>query len=135
MDNSYITISSSKDASNNDIILLSTLSITNDFPQITPFKEIESQEAEIYGNSICSLSTGGYAIIGSTITAGNEDIYLLITDSQGNVVNSNTFGGTGSQVGLQIQQTSDGGFIILGLNTFDNNSMITLIKTKPDGSL
>ncbi|MBN1186387.1 MAG: hypothetical protein JXB49_29195 [Bacteroidales bacterium] len=134
--NNFITLSSSKNiTSNKSIILLSTLSIDDDFPIISTMKEIESPESELYGKYIYAISSGGYAIIGSIITAGNEDIYLLITDSQGNTVTSNTFGGTGTQVGIKIEQTADGGFIILGTNTFDRNSMITLIKTKPDGSL
>ena len=61
-------------------------------------------------------SDGGYIIIGTSWSGGAEhgDIWVVKTDSNGNMEWNKTFGGVKAYVGNWIQQTSDGGYIILG---------------------
>ena len=61
-------------------------------------------------------SDGGFIIAGETNSfgAGERDVYLIKTDASGNEQWSATFGGPENDVGLSVQQTSDGGFIIAG---------------------
>jgi predicted secreted protein len=59
---------------------------------------------------------GGYAIIGSTASfgAGGNDIWLVKTDTNGVMEWNQTYGGTGTDDGRSIIQTTDGGYALAG---------------------
>ncbi|MBI3502204.1 MAG: T9SS type A sorting domain-containing protein [Bacteroidetes bacterium] len=91
------------------------------------------------GRAILQTNDGGFIITGGTKSfgAGDEDIYLLKTDSAGILQWTKTIGGTGGEEGYSLQQTNDGGYIITGnTNSFGSgNDDIYLIKTASDGTL
>lgn len=69
------------------------------------------------GKSGQQTSDGGFVVAGSiSVGSGSEDVYLLRTDLQGNVLSGwpKTFGGMGSEIGYSVHQNTDGGFIVAG---------------------
>ena len=70
---------------------------------------------EEWGNSVQQTMDGGYVVVGYTRSvAGNIDVWLVKTDSAGDVAWRRTFGGDGVDWGSSVQQTADCGFIIAG---------------------
>ncbi|MBB78912.1 MAG: hypothetical protein CL844_07925 [Crocinitomicaceae bacterium] len=81
-------------------------------------------------------SDGGYILVGSTGSQGlYYQVYLIKTDGYGQEEWSQTFGGGGEDLAYSVQQTSDGGYIIVGqyehwgINDYD----VWLIKTNGAG--
>ncbi|NQS97270.1 MAG: T9SS type A sorting domain-containing protein [candidate division Zixibacteria bacterium] len=91
------------------------------------------------GLSIQQTSDGGYIIAGYTGSygAGNSDVYLIKTDASGNEQWTQTFGGSSSDFGWSVQQTSDGGFIIAGHTTSYGvgGDDVYLIRLDSEGSI
>ena len=69
-----------------------------------------------YSFSVQQAADGGYIIAGYTESfgAGQEDIYLVRTDSNGDTLWTKTFGGAHYDEGLSVLQTFDGSFIVAG---------------------
>jgi len=70
-----------------------------------------------YGYSVRQTSDGGYIVAGYTDSfgAGYEDAYLVKTDANGDTLWTRTYGwSTGKERAHCVQQTSDGGYIIVG---------------------
>jgi hypothetical protein len=86
------------------------------------------------GWDVKQTSDGGYLIIGYTYSfgAGEQDIYLIRTDSLGNRLWDKTIGGAQYDEAFSGQLASDGGYILVGeTNSFGNND-VWLIKIGPD---
>lgn len=81
---------------------------------------------------------GGYLIEGSKSSegAGGMDLWLIKTDSAGNVIWSRTYGGEGDDYGTSVQQTADGGYIIVGhtSSSGDGGGDLWLFKTDAEGN-
>jgi hypothetical protein len=89
-----------------------------------------------YGFSMQQTNDGGYIIAGCTNSfgAGEYDLYLVKTDSMGNTLWTNTYGGGDPERAYSVQQTSDGGYILAGFSSsFSVGSDLYLVKTDSMG--
>jgi hypothetical protein len=89
--------------------------------------------------SMIQTSDGGYAIVGWTDSygAGLADFWFVKTDSNGNMLWSQTYGGTNEDRGASIVQTADGGYALVGFtNSFGAGSLdFWLVKIDSNGNM
>jgi hypothetical protein len=89
------------------------------------------------GECVRQTSDGGYIVAGHTISfgAGTDDIYLIRTDADGDSLWARTYGGPLSEKGRSVEQTTDGGYIVVGSTTSigAGSADVYLIKTDADG--
>jgi hypothetical protein len=88
------------------------------------------------GYSVQVMDDGGFVFTGYTESfgAGNDDVWLVRTDSTGDTLWTKTYGGSNNDIGQEVQVTSDGGFIICGhTNSFGNGFIdVYVVKTEGD---
>ena len=98
----------------------------------------QDQDAASFGQQ---TADGGYILGRSTssFSNGDNDIYLVKTDSIGNLLWSKTYGGTGTEYAISIHQTNDGGYSLFGWTQSFGISLtdydMLLIKTDSLGDL
>jgi len=89
-------------------------------------------------SSIRQTTDGGYVITGTTNSfgAGYSDIYVVKTNVSGETLWTRTYGGTSNDCGCSVQQTTDGGYIIVGFTASFGSGVydhVFLIKTDAQG--
>lgn len=90
------------------------------------------------GNSVLQTADGGYVIVGVTgsIGAGRDDVYLVKTDANGDVVWTRAYGGSSWDWGESVVQASGGYLIAGGTYSFGAGaSDVYLIRTDDNGDI
>ncbi|MCX6665216.1 MAG: Ig-like domain-containing protein [Euryarchaeota archaeon] len=93
-----------------------------------------------FGYSLQNTSDGGYIITGASYDDSFYELCILLvkTDTNGNMQWNQTFDVGEQDVGLSVQQTNDGGFILAGhtssYSSDDTISKSILIKTSSNGT-
>jgi hypothetical protein len=87
------------------------------------------------GHSVQQTMDGGYIITGQTYSYSSgsydSDLWLVRTDSSGNLKWHESFGGENNEIGHYVEQTNDGNYIVVGETFSYGNGIndIWLIKT------
>jgi hypothetical protein len=88
--------------------------------------------------AIQQTKDGGYIVGGSTESfgAGASDMWLVKVDAKGEKEWDKTYGGVANELGFDVKQTKDGGYIFIGCTeTASNGGMdIYLVKTDAVGN-
>jgi len=112
-DGGYIVAGSTESygAGEEDVYLIKTNSLGD-----TLWTRTYGDTVEDRGYSVQQTTDGGYIVAGSTESygAGGHDVYLIKTNGFGDTLWTRTYGGTGSDKGYSVQQTTDGGYIVAG---------------------
>lgn len=107
--------------------------------QLTFQQAYHGGETADFGRAVQQTSDGGFIFTGITsIGAGPSDMYLLKTAPDGSIQWARSFGGPGNESGHFVQQTTDGGYIVIG-NTDTRIGGgpwdMYLVKTTANGTL
>jgi len=135
-DGGYIITGSINTGESNNVFLYKTDSQGNEEWAKT-FGEINQYDKR--GYSVQQTTDGGYIITGISLSEENAyDVLLIKTDSQGNEEWNKTFGENNiikDEKGYSVQQTTDGGYIIVGHKQLEfNNQDVLLIKVDSQGN-
>jgi hypothetical protein len=87
------------------------------------------------GMSVIQSQDGGYIVAGRTASfgKGNDDTWLLKTDSNGREIWNVTFGGLKDDAGFQVVQLADGYAIVSRTDSGKKDEKINLIRTNLEG--
>ncbi len=97
---------------------------------------------QVYGRNTAmgyagqQTSDGGYITSGlTTVTTTNYDYLVIKTNANGDTTWTKTYGGIGDDESYALQQTSDGGYIVAGIDSSSGlgNYNVYLVKTNANG--
>ena len=93
------------------------------------------QNVNLTGKRIVKAGNGKFTIAGTRRINGNSEILLQFVSSGFVVEELVSFGASGTQTGKDIELSREGGFFVLGTNSYGESSMISLMKTSITGDL
>ena len=119
-----------------DILLVKTDSEGN-----VEWNKTIGESGREYGNSCIQTKDGGYIITGFTTSYSsspfNKDVYIVKTDRNGNILWSNSYGGTDEDEGNSICEGIDDSYIICGYTKSfgEGDNDVYLIKIDDNGNI
>lgn len=118
-------------------VLVSSLVVSVGADSSTMWSQTYGGKYEEWATSVIATSDGGYAIVGYTrsSSAVNIDIWLVKTDSFGNMEWNRTYIESDSAWGWSVIETSDKGYAILGVVSRSDAGSLLLLKTDSSGNL
>ena len=93
-------------------------------------------ESDDNAYSIQKTKDGGFVIAGDTRSfgAGNDDVYIIRTDSKGDTLWTKTYGTKENDAAYSVAVTKDGGFILAGETTFLNSPSYSVYLVRTDSA-
>jgi hypothetical protein len=82
--------------------------------------------------AISRYRTNSFVMAGQILIGSSVRMLVFVTDGEGNFVDGkkNITGGTGIQIAYDVISDADANIIAVGKNSYENNSMISLLKFK-----
>jgi PKD repeat protein len=129
-DGGYITtgFTSGEGAAGSNVVLIKTDPKGNQ-----SWRKIYGGAKDDGGSSVKQTTDGGYIVLGYTASKGKgeQDLYLLKTNANGDTTWTKTYGDVDHDDGYEVQQTKDGGYILVGL--LGGNCSAYIVKTDVKG--
>ncbi len=137
-DEGFVAVGTSSAQGTEDILLVKT----NVSGQVQWERLINGPDGQVGGDgaqrglSVANTEEGGFIITGSTTQGNNQDIYLVKTNAEGMVEWKKQFGSIDkADVGNEVLQAIDGGYLIIATILFENNTVMGLLKTDAQGNI
>jgi len=89
------------------------------------------------GSSVVQVSDGGYVVAGSsTLSGGDQDIYLLKLDGSGDLQWDRTYSASGNGVSTAVVEIAEGGYLVAGWTSPSEPALADayLMRTDPSGN-
>jgi hypothetical protein len=96
---------------------------------------IGGSNGDLLGKRMIKTPDGRYAIVGTQEMGADTHMFLQFLSSGFSVGAPISYGSSGIQAGRDIDADAGGGMVMLGINSFETNSIISLIKTSETGDL
>ena len=96
---------------------------------------ISGQDADLIGKRIIETVSGDLAITGTRSVGSNSEILLQFVSASYQAGELVSYGASGAQTGQDIELARDGGFVMLGTNSYGGSSIISLMKTSASGEI
>jgi hypothetical protein len=97
---------------------------------------ISESNMDMIGERFVKTADGRCAVVGTRRSGGTQDIFLQFLSS-GELLDAGQiiYGASSDQSGADIDLPADGGIVLLGTTSYEENSLISLIKTSDTGDL
>jgi hypothetical protein len=96
---------------------------------------ISEANTDLIGNRIVETADGNLVIEGTRSAGGISEVFLQFISSSFQNAGLVSYGASGAQTGMDIERTSDKGFVVLGTNSTGESSIISLMKTSSTGDI
>jgi hypothetical protein len=102
--------------------------------QVT-FQKTYGGPANDVAYAVRQTPSGGYILAGTTASiTGSNDVYVIKTDSSGNIVWAKTYGGLNSDIGSSIESTADGAYLVVGTTSSFGSGTSNMYVLKIDST-
>jgi hypothetical protein len=119
-------------ATGNLAVPIVTIQINQTQANVTIWSKLYGGSLNDQFNDIIKTSDGGYVVAGYTLSndgdialnRGNSDFWMVKLNANGTIIWSKTMGGSGSDIGFSVVESSDGGYVFAGY-TSSNDGDVT----------
>ncbi len=96
---------------------------------------ISEENTDLIGKKVIETAAGNLAIAGTRREGVNSEVLLQYVFSSYQIGEQVTYGASGAQAGMDIELSDDGGFVLLGTNSYGESTVISLMKTSATGDI